>query len=216
MASAKIEDRKSFLGGPWDVVKGGNPVLTKGLFKPPMDPLVSKYDDDISAYRDFLEKKKDLQGMFDDMGDVLGKYNDAVDKINDDLKKVVDEDFADMNKNRALLAQYSKATDPDPKDVVNALSKVSADFDESGNVGKTLFEKKTSLFTSTGAQYKKIAADYKTKSEAIANGIKKLEDEMNKLDDQIRKLVQTYEQLAIKIDKDDLVKDLRGFLGKLP
>ena len=40
MAAAKIQDRTKFLGGPWDVVKGKNPVLSKGLFKPPMDPLV--------------------------------------------------------------------------------------------------------------------------------------------------------------------------------
>src|SRR5690348_4994173 len=65
MASAKIEDRKKFLGGPWDVIKGKNPVLSKGLFKPPLDPLVDKYDKDLSDYQALLTKKKTLKALFE-------------------------------------------------------------------------------------------------------------------------------------------------------
>jgi hypothetical protein len=65
-------------------------------------------------------------------------------------------------------------------------------------------------------QIKKISADYKTQSDTIINGIKKLEASLNSLDDQIRKALQTYQQIAVKMDNTDVGDAARGLLAFMP
>jgi chaperonin cofactor prefoldin len=216
MSSAKIADRKLFLGGPWDVIKGKNPVLTKGLFKPPMDPLAAKYDDLKSSYEKLLDKKDGLKGLLNQLPDISKAYDDAGKKLHEELDKINADEGAQAKKYGDLITKYSSDPDPDSKDVVAALTARVTVFEDSATVRRAVFDKLSNLNATIGARVKKLAADYKAQSDAIENGIKKIEDEMNKLDDQIRKLAQVYQQIAVKMDNEDVADAVRDFLGKLP
>jgi chromosome segregation ATPase len=215
MASKKIEDRTKWLGGPWDVIKGKNPDLTKGgLFKPPMDPLVNKYDKDKDDYGKLDEKKKQLKGLVTKMIENTrsdnaesGKLHDAFDKAQSDEQKAVEKCFGDLEK-------YAK-DDADPKDVMAAMTSLGAALENFNGVRKAIVDKLTSLNTSHVAQIKKDAADFKNQADALDNATKKLEADMNSLDDQIRKLVQTYQQIAIKNKKEEVSDAVHGLLDFL-
>jgi predicted nuclease with TOPRIM domain len=216
MASAKIEDRKKFLGGPWDVIKGKNQVLSKGLFKPPMDPLVDKYDKHKGDYDDLVEKKKELKAFFAKWDAAYNTAADSSTKLHDEFDKAKSDEDAASKKNYELLQKLRADEDPDPKEVIAAFSGLAAAFDEASTVRKTINDKLSALNANVGTTIKKFAADYKTQSDAITNGIKKLETELNSLDDQIRKLTQTYQQLAIKMDKEEVADAVRGLLSFMP
>ena len=216
MASAKIEDRKKYLGGPWDGIKGKNPVLSKGLFKPPMDPLVDKYDKDKGAYDALLTKKKALKALLDQYDTAFKTAAASSAKLHDEFDKAKGDEDADSKKNSDSLNKLKSDDDADPKAVVAALTGLASAFEDASTVRKAITDKLAALNASFSTQVKKIAADYKSQSDAIVNGIKKLEDEMNGLDDQIRKLVQNYQQMAIKMDKEEVADAVRGLNSFLP
>ena len=216
MASAKIEDRKKYLGGPWDAIRGKNAVLDKGLFKPPMDPLVTKYDKCKEDYDKLVEKRKSLKAVFEKIKKAYSTAGTSSQKLHDEFDKAKGDEDATSTKNYDLLNKYGAADDPDSKDVMAAMTGLIAAFDDASVVRKSINDKLSALNAGFATEVKKLAAEYKTAADAVESGIKKLEAEMNGLDDQIRKLVQNYQQIAIKADHEDAADAVRSLLSFMP
>ena len=216
MTSAKIEDRKAWLGGPWDVVKGKNPVISKGLFKPPMDPLVDQYDKAKTEYEKVATKKKELRVILDKGLGQMGPTQTSLSQSADEGVKASKDIGAKAAKHQDDLNKYGAGDDPDTKGAYGALTALADDVAQSAAVYKTIGEKMSSTALAWAAVVKKTAADYKTAADAIDAATKKLEAQLNGLDDQIRKLAKSYTEIAIKADKEDAADSIRKFIGYMP
>jgi hypothetical protein len=216
MASKKIDDRTKYLSGPWDVIKGKNADLAKGnLFKPPMDPLCSKYDNDKSDYEDFKRKKKELRAQVQKMMSDAKSDSEESKKLHDEFDKAHDEESTKVSKCWDDLEKYANDEDADPKDVMATMTSLADEYNGFNSERKAIMDKLTALSTKVSSGIKKDAADYKSQADAIQKGIEKLENDMNSLDDQIRKLVSTYQQIAVKNKKEEIADAVRGILNFL-
>ena len=215
MAAAKIEDRKKFLGGPWDVVKGKNPVLSKGLFKPPMDPLVEQYDKHKAEYQHLQTQKSGLKGIVSKMMTKIVPTTVNLTKLSEEGNKAAKDISTRANAHSEKLNKYNEGDNPDTKGVFGALTAMADDCTENAALYKVIGEKMSSTMTEFAALVKKTASEYKTAADAIEGKVKKLEAEMNGLDDQIRKLAKSYQEIAIKADKEDTADAVRGFVSTM-
>ena len=216
MAAAKIQDRTKYLGGPWDVVKGKNPVLSKGLFKPPMDPLVDQYDKHKAEFDKLRMKKTELKALITSMTAKVVPATTNLTKLSEESGKAARDISASSAKHGETLNKYNEGDDPDTKGVYGALTALADDCTANAAMYKTIGEKMSSTMTEFAGIVKKTAADYKSGADAIEAKVKKLEADMNGLDDQMRKLAKNYQDIAIKADKDDTADSIRGFLTMLP
>lgn len=211
----KMEDRKFFLGGPWDVIKSKNPVLSKGLFKPDLSPVVDKFDESRSSYDKLIQKKKELSATIGDSSKAYTQHNDAVGKLQVERDKVDKQDKEETNKSVTLLNKYSKDPDSDPADVIAAMDGFITSIGDRVTLYKSLTDEIAKHQLAEQTLFKKARDDYKSKSDAITNGIKKLEGEADKLDGQIRQILTGYQKTAVQMDNDGLVDDFRSLVDKL-
>ena len=212
MASAKIEDRKLFPGGPWDVISKKNPVLAKGLFTPSMDPLVKRYTKDQDEYQQIKFKREQLWQIIAKVKDKSIPMTASLSKLGDELNKAVKETSSQTAEHSKKLTDCGENNPPDTKGAYSALTALADDCTQNAASYKVIGDKMSTTLIDFAALLKKAGADYKSAADALDSEEKKLEVDLNGLDDQIRKLARTYQAIAIKADKGELADDVIGFL----
>lgn len=215
MASAKIEDRTLFPGGPWDVIKKKNPVLAKGLFTPSMDPLVNKYEKDQESYGKLKLKRQQLWQIIAKVKDKSSPLTASLIKLAEELNNEVKEISSQTAEHSKKLTDCGENDHPDTKGAYSALTALSDDCTQNAASYKVIGDKMSTILTDFAALLKKAGAEYKSAADALDSEEKKLEVDLNGLDDQIRKLAKTYQAIAIKADKGELADDVIGFLKYL-
>jgi hypothetical protein len=215
MAKA-MKDRKFFLGGPWDVIKSKHKALTSGnLFKPPMEPLVDKFDKARADYDKLMTDKKSIVAM---LTQFVGKSNEisARGKAHkEELEKMTTKDQELIDKSSNEFNNLYKDPDADSDKVLAALNAMASASDDFVSTRKSLWDRLSKLAEERVALNKKTRDEYKAKVGTFEANVKKLEAEADKLEAQIRQTVQIYAKIAVDMDHDEIESDVRSLLDKL-
>jgi hypothetical protein len=213
--SKSIDDRKK--SGPlmpkWLAIKGRNKALTNGsFFKPDITPAIKGYDDTLKAYDDLQDQKKKLKTSLDDVLKVSRDYGTKIGAHKDALAKVADKDQETIEKAGTELKKFAGDGDIDIAAVTASLQNFAASGDDLTNMRKAIWERITALAEQKVVAVKKARDDFKSKGDAITNGLKKVETDADKLEGLIRQIVMGYAKAAVEMDHDEIQSDVRKLL----
>lgn len=197
----------------WNSIKGRNKALANGaFFKPDITPVIKGYDDTLKTYDDLQDQKKKLKGCLDDVLKVSRDYGTKIAAHKDALNKVADKDQESIEKSGGELKKFAGDSDIDIAAVTASLSNFAASGDDLTNMRKALWERITALAEQKVSAVKKARDDFKSKGDAITNGLKKAETDADKFEGQIRQIVMGYAKAAVQMDHDEIEGDVRSLL----
>jgi hypothetical protein len=204
-----IPARKKRLGNTtlvdaWKALKTKNKALGTSAYKPDITPLFAKYDQNLATYDKIEGKKDDLGSLTADThleplaAKISGHY--------EELKKLANQ-WETHVKNSA------------PRDPENMLEdNLSDQFEFTENEIQTrraLWQQIITLEDQFLGIMRKGMDRFKSQNKAVADGVRKLEDECETLATHIHHLIGAYEKIAINQNDDDVVDALRTLLDKV-
>lgn len=197
----------------WLAIKGRNKALTNGaFFKPDIAPVIKCYDQTIKTYDDLLEQKKKLRASVADVLKVSTDYGHKIGTHEAELDKIAAKDQESIHKANSELRKYEADEDADIAAITSSLSDFAAAGDDLTNMRKAIWDKITSVAQLKVQMFKKARDDFKSKGDAITNGLKKAETDADKFEGQIRQIVTSYAKAAVQMDHDDIENDVRTLL----
>jgi len=213
--SKSIEDRKK--SGPlmpkWLAIKGRNKALSNGsFFKPDITPAIKGYDDMLKSYDDLQDQRKKLKSCLDDVLKVSKDYGDKIGAHKEALVQVTEKDQQSIEKAGTEIKKFAASPDIDIAAVTASLSNFAASGDGFTNTRKAIWERITALAEQKVTAVKKARDDFKSKGDAITNGLKKIETDADKFEGLIRQIVMGYAKAAVEMDHDEIQNDVRKLL----
>jgi len=200
----------------WLAIKGRNKALSNGaFFKPDIGPVINGYDQTLKTYDDLQEQKKKLKASLDEVLKVSTDYGVKIGAHQDALEKIATKDQESIHKANVELRKYAADADADVAVITTSLSDFAAAGDDLTNMRKTLWERITTIAQQKVTAVKKARDDFKSKGDAITNGLKKIETDATKFESQIRQIVMNYAKAAVQMDHDDVESDVRTLLDNL-
>ena len=199
----------------WNTIKGKHKALSNGLFRPDLAAVLKTYDQGLQNYDKFLEQKKKLCDVIAELTDAINAQIQAANQHYDQFDKINAQDRDATNKNKDLLNKYRQDPDSNPADVLAAFGGLLDAINDRRTLTKALWDKWEDHEAKYAALAKKTRDDYKAKSDAITNGIKKLESDEDRLEAQIRQIATNYQKIAVQMDHDEIVDDIRDLVGML-
>lgn len=204
------------LSGIWTGIKGRHKALNNGaLFKPDIAPILKSYDQGLTSYDKFREEKKKLSGLLDELGKALNANNDQRNKHVAEREKIDAKDEELRIKYVGELKKYVGDENANVADVSAAITGYVNAVDDGLTMHKALTDRVASINLEMCARMKKVRDDYKSRSEAVTSGIKKLEADADKFEAQIRQIVTTYQKTAVEMDHDEIVASVRSLVDGL-
>jgi hypothetical protein len=110
------------------------------------------------------------------------------------------------------IKKFAAASDIDIAAVAASLSNFAASGDAFTNTRKAIWERITALAEQKVNAVKKARDDFKSKGDAIANGLKKVETDAEKFEGAIRQIVMGYAKAAVEMDHDEIQNEVRKLL----
>lgn len=197
----------------WLAIKGRNKALANGaFFKPDIAPAIKGYDDTLKSYDDLQDQKKKLKGSLNHVVTVSRDYGAKIGAHKDALNKVADKDQESIEKSMGEIKKFAGDSDIDIAAVTASLSNFASSGDDLTNMRKAIWERITALAEQKVVAVKKARDDFKSKGDAITNGLKKVETDADKFEGQIRQIVMGYAKVAVQMDHDEIEGQVRSLL----
>src|SRR5262245_29329279 len=173
-----IEDRKK--SGPllpkWMAIRGRNKALANGaFFKPDIAPVIKCYDQTLKTYDDLLDLRKKLKASLGEVLKVSTDYGTKISATEAELEKIASKDQESIHKANSELRKYEADADADVGAIATSLSDFAAAGDDLTNMRKAIWDKITNVAQLKVQSFKKARDDFKSKGDAIANGLKRAE-----------------------------------------
>ena len=169
----------------------------------------------LKTYDDLQGQKKKLKASLDEVLKVSTDYGTKIGAHQDALEKIAAKDQESIHKANVELRKYAADEDADVTNITTSLSDFAAAGDDLTNMRKTLWERITTIAQQKVTAVKKARDDFKSKGDAITNGLKKIETDAAKFEGQIRQIVMNYAKAAVQMDHDDVESDVRTLLDNL-
>jgi len=128
------------------------------------------------------------------------------------LVQVTDKYQQSIEKAGVEIKKFAAASDIDIAAVTASLSNFAASGDAFTNTRKAIWERITALAEQKVNAVKKARDDFKSKGDAIANGLKKVETDAEKFEGAIRQIVMGYAKAAVEMDHDEIQNDVSKLL----
>ncbi len=211
-----MEDRKK--EGPilpaWVNAVGSYKDLKNGQFKPDIIPLIKRYDQCTPEYDKLVEQKKALIKALKSDTTAANNADDSTrDKLVEERDKISKQTNDDIERFSDEFSKYDE--DSDLADVGQTLGRWVATADEHYTMVSTLTQRIAALNTQSVAKVKKVQGDFKSKADAIANGLTKVNADAEKLAGAIRQTIQVYQKIAAGMkdngDGAKIASAIRGF-----
>jgi chaperonin cofactor prefoldin len=211
-----MEDRKK--EGPilpgWISVVGSFKDLKNGQFKPDITPIIKRYDQCTSDYDKLVEQKKALiKALKSDTVAANGSNDSTHDKLVEERDKISKETNDDVERFSQEFSKYDE--DSDLADVNRTLGRWVSTADEHYTMVSTLTQRIAALNSASVAKVKKVQGDFKSKADAITNGLTKVNGDAEKLAGAIRQTIQAYQKIAAGMkdngDGAKIASAIRGF-----
>lgn len=197
----------------WLAIKGRNKALANGaFFKPDIAPIINGYDQTLKTYDDLQEQKKKLKGALDGVLKFSTDYGTKISAHEAELEKIAAKDQESIHKANGELRKYAGDPDADIAAITTSLSDFAAAGGDLTNMRKALWDKITGIAQQKVQIFNKARDDFKSKGDAITNGLKKAETDADKLEGHIRQIVMNYAKTAVQMDHDDVESDVRTLL----
>jgi chaperonin cofactor prefoldin len=211
-----MEDRKK--EGPilpgWMNTVGSFKDLKNGQFKPDIIPIIKRYDQCTSDYDKLVEQKKALIKTLKSETTAANDGNDSTrDKLVEEREKISKQSNDDVERFSQEFSKYDE--DSDLADVNRTLGRWVTTADEHYTMVSTLTQRIAALNTQSVAKVKKVQGDFKSKADAITNGLTKVNGDAEKLAGAIRQTIQAYQKIAAGMkdngDGAKIASAIRGF-----
>jgi chaperonin cofactor prefoldin len=211
-----MEDRKK--EGPilpgWMNTVGSYKQLKDSQFKPDIVPLIKRYDQCTSEYDKLLDQKKALiKSLKSDTAAANNADDSTRDKLAEERDKIGKQSAEEVTRFSQEFSKYDE--DSDLADVNRALGRWVTTADEHYTMVSTLTQRIAALNMQSVAKVKKVQGDFKSKADAITNGLTKVNGDAEKLAGAFRQVIQAYQKIAAGM-KDNgegakIASAIRGF-----
>jgi chromosome segregation ATPase len=211
-----MEDRKK--EGPvlpaWMSAVGSYKQLKDGQFKPDILPLIKRYDQCAPDYDKLIEQKKALiKALKSDTTTANNADDSTRDKLVEERDKISKQTSDDVERFSKEFSNYDENSDL--ADLGRSLGRWVSTADEHYTTVSTLTQRIAALNTQSVAKVKKVQTDFKSKADAITNGLTKINADAEKLAGAIRQVIQTYQKIAAGMkdngDGAKIASAIRGF-----
>jgi chaperonin cofactor prefoldin len=211
-----MEDRKK--EGPilpgWMNTVGSYKELKNGQFKPDIVPLIKRYDQCTSEYDKLIEQKKALiKSLKSDTAAANNSDDSTHDKLVEERDKIGKQSAEEVERFSQEFSKYDE--DSELADVNRTLGRWVTTADEHYTMVSTLTQRIAALNSQSVAKVKKVQGDFKSKADAVTNGLTKVNSDAEKLAGAIRQTIQAYQKIAAGMkdngDGAKIASAIRGF-----
>jgi uncharacterized phage infection (PIP) family protein YhgE len=161
-----------------------------------------------------IEQKKSLiKALKSDTAAANNADDSSRDKLVEERDKISKQTNDDVERFSQEFSKYDE--DSDLADVGRTLGRWVSTADEHYTMVSTLTQRIAALNTQAVAKVKKVQGDFKSKADAITNGLTKVNADAEKLAAAIRQVIQTYQKIAAGMkdngDGAKIASAIRGF-----
>jgi hypothetical protein len=205
-----MEDRVP-LASYWAAIKGKYVDLAKNpAFKPDINGPIKTYDLGINNYIKLMQDRDKLKDFLISSSKNLNDINSKIGQHQEELAKIWGQDKAKEDGIRSSMS--SAMASQDTAKISTGLIDWSTTIADMSNTRNQLWAQMAKLADTRVQGAKKLSDEYKAKVAGIGSGMKKIEEDSIKLEAQIRSIISAYQNVATKMNKDDLVDAVRGLL----
>ena len=196
----------------WKQITSEHKQLSDPKFKPPLAPLLAKYEADSGEVDDLKKQIDDLaSSLIQFLKTAAAERGEIRDQIESARKQLVDQLGRDWN---AFLSGYGDGADWDGvqkacKTYTTALKAAIPAIDDC--VKQLTKSRDQSIKTDLTGIDQNL-----TKRKQVEDKYKKVADELDKLQDQIPQVVGSYIKIAQQMKDDDLADDINSIMKKFP